>query len=55
VLAKTRFWRVHEIDLDSGRRKDLDAKAGLFEDGGVGAGGTEKKKRGVWQKMKGSF
>lgn len=24
VLAKTHFWRVHEIDLDSGRRSDLD-------------------------------
>lgn len=24
-LFKTRFWRLHEIDLDSGRRLDLDA------------------------------
>jgi yeast amino acid transporter len=26
VIFHTRYWRLHEIDLDSGRRKDLDAK-----------------------------
>ncbi|KAF1808359.1 hypothetical protein P152DRAFT_223816 [Eremomyces bilateralis CBS 781.70] len=26
LIYKTRFWRSHEVDLDSGRRKDLDTK-----------------------------
>ncbi|KAH8661610.1 AAT family amino acid transporter [Tricladium varicosporioides] len=26
IIFKTRYWRLHEIDLDSGRRVDLDAQ-----------------------------
>lgn len=26
LVFKTRFWRAHEVDLDAGMRKDLDAK-----------------------------
>jgi len=54
LIFKTRFWRLHEIDLDSGRRKDLDTKEEFFEDGTVALGGSEKKK-GMWQKMKEGF
>ena len=45
-INKTRFWRSHEIDLDQGRRLDLDVKQTGF--------GTDKT-NSLWTKLKRSF
>jgi amino acid transporter len=45
---KTRFWRSHEIDLDAGMRKDLDAKEEPV-DGETGVG--SQKKQGFVKRM----
>jgi len=46
---KTKFWRADEMDLQSGRRKDLDfAKE-------VAAGEFDDRKRSLWQRLKRSF
>jgi amino acid transporter len=39
---KTRFWRKHEIDLDAGRRKDLDTKE-VFQEGEPQVGSNGKQ------------
>lgn len=45
---KTRFWRSHEIDLDAGMRKDLDAKDAVL-DGEYNVG--VPKKQGFVRRM----
>ena len=47
IIFKTRFWRVHEIDLDSGRRKDLDRR----EEYAVGDVVEGQEKRTLWQRL----
>ena len=48
IVFKTRFWRVHEIDLDSGRRRDLDYR----EEYGVGEHvHAEEVKKPWWKKL----
>lgn len=48
VIFKTRFWRAHEIDLDSGRRRDFDHK----EEYAAGEHVPEHQvKRTWWQKL----
>jgi amino acid transporter len=49
LFAKTRYWRLHEIDLDSGRRKDLDAKEEFSNEDGV------PRKGALWQRLARNF
>ncbi|KAH7112082.1 amino acid permease-like protein [Dendryphion nanum] len=44
---KTKFWSVHEVDLDSGRRKDLESKNEYSE----GVVGEEHIKRPLWKRL----
>jgi amino acid transporter len=46
LFAKTRYWRLDEIDLDEGRRRDLDFKAEVAA-GQVGQG----TKGSIWQRL----
>jgi yeast amino acid transporter len=49
LVYKTRYWRAEEIDLQSGRRQDLDsAKVNVQEDG------TEIK-QSIWRRLWRSF
>jgi amino acid transporter len=52
IFARTRYWRVDEIDLDSGRRKDLDAKA---EYSAGEYAHEHEPKRLLWQRLWRSF
>jgi len=58
LLKRTHFRRAHEIDLDSGRRVDLD-KAGFStsDDDATGefAGRAEEKKPSLWQRLVRNF
>lgn len=45
VAFKTMFWRSHQVDLDSGRRKDLDAREEVLAGEYVP---PEAKVRGSW-------
>jgi amino acid transporter len=48
-FAKTSYWRLHEIDLDYGKRKDLDTREELLgEDGAT-------HKRTLWQRLVRNF
>jgi amino acid transporter len=50
---KTRFWRLHEIDLDSGRRMDLDAA--VEEEYSGSDHGLQPKKGSLWHRIAKNF
>lgn len=52
VINKTRWWRLSEINVDEGRRKDLDAKTvDSYDSDGV----QVQPKRTMWQKLARNF
>jgi amino acid transporter len=48
---RTRFWRSDEIDLDSGMRKDLDAKDENMEEPHAGPQGKQSFLKNAWRKF----
>jgi amino acid transporter len=48
---KTRFWRSHEIDLDSGMRKDMDTKDEYLQESHDESQGKQGFLKRVWQKF----
>lgn len=51
LIKRTHFWRASEIDLDSGRRTDLDAKGMAADEEDVGVGGEMKQSRPWWKQI----
>ncbi|KAJ4518747.1 General amino acid permease AGP3 [Exophiala dermatitidis] len=51
---RTRYWRLHEIDLDAGRRKDLDAPESDEEGGGAEEYGRVPRKS-LWKRFLENF
>jgi len=51
LWAKTRWWRLEEIDLDEGRRRDVDWKEEEVEEVVVFAEGGYTRKVSIWRKL----
>jgi amino acid transporter len=47
---KTRFWTSLEVDLDSGMRKDMDAKDEYMQEPHAESHGTQSFLKNVWRK-----
>jgi len=58
LIFKTKFHRTWEIDLDHGRRSDVESEKSLVSDhefDGTGAGAGSRPKRSLWQKLARNF
>lgn len=53
-IFKTRYWRLHEIDLDVGRRKDIDTTGGNQDESGEEYEPPASKKP-FWKRMAENF
>lgn len=51
LLFKTRYWRLHEIDLDAGRRKDVDAVNVDEEEYSGDEFGTSPARKPFWKRL----
>ena len=56
LIFKTRYWRLDEIDLDEGMRKDLDIAAKDVEGSDIATGNSSYRRRDiVWRRLARNF